>query len=105
SSEVKKDLKTKGIIPDGMQLQNPSFNYIGFIRYLEIGALSRICKLLRNNDEIKSEIYRLFINCNTRYNYVHVPVEFDYPIHSLPGSSLCFSKLQTIHCTSDNTNN
>ncbi|CAG8610245.1 19368_t:CDS:2 [Rhizophagus irregularis] len=83
----------------------PLFNYVSFCKYLNLRNLNEMFNIINHNNDVKKEIYNLFINENTRLTHLYIPNQFDYPIHLIPGANLCFSNLKFLSCnTSINDN-
>ncbi|RGB38675.1 hypothetical protein C1646_755371 [Rhizophagus diaphanus] len=91
--------------------QKPLFDYISFCRHLHLNAIKR---MINNNNkyentkksmDIQYEIFKLFINKNTKFTHLYIPKQFDYQIHLIPGADQCFSELEYLFCqTSINEN-
>ncbi|PKY29052.1 hypothetical protein RhiirB3_530247 [Rhizophagus irregularis] len=83
----------------------PLFDYISFCRHLNLKEIEKI--IINNINEekeilnIKQEIFKLFINENTKFTHLYIPQKFYYKIQNIPGAKHCFSEIGFLSC---NTN-
>src|SRR3954447_15587284 len=80
--------------------KKPLFDYIGCCKYLKFGELENIIGGYFKEPIIKDELFRLFINENTRITHLYIPHQFNHQIHLLPGAEICLSELEYFHCKS-----
>jgi hypothetical protein len=83
--------------------QKPLFNYISFCKHLNLKAITKIINISCSKYEInlpivKNEIFKLFINENTRFTHLYLPQHFDYQLHLIPGVKQCFSEIVFFSC-------
>ncbi|PKC70758.1 hypothetical protein RhiirA1_532484 [Rhizophagus irregularis] len=86
----------------------PLFDYINFIKYLDFFFIR--CMIPRKTKKtkisiVKSEIFKLFINNNTKFIHLSIPQNFYNQIHLIPGAEHCFSELESFHCNMDISQN
>ncbi|RIA92893.1 hypothetical protein C1645_42226 [Glomus cerebriforme] len=108
SNETRGYLKSQGIDLSSIVQRKPSFNYIRFVRYLDLIRLEGIIQTI-NIEEYKisimtNEILKLFINRDTKFTHLYIPSHFNYQIHLILGAEYCFSGLKFLYCCTDNTN-
>jgi hypothetical protein len=101
SDESKSNLKFNQSID--FLYQKPLFNYISFCKHLNLRAITKIInsncsKYEINISIVKNEIFKLFINENTRFTHLYLPQHFDYQIHLIPGAKQCFSEIVFLSC-------
>ncbi|GBC10179.1 hypothetical protein RclHR1_09400001 [Rhizophagus clarus] len=110
SNETKEYLKSEGILSSVILRKKPLFNYVGFIRYLDLTQLEQLLELLLRNvkenkvSNIINEILELFINGNTRVTHLRIPSHFNRQIHLISGADHYFSGLKFLFCSTDDTN-
>ncbi|CAG8519893.1 20932_t:CDS:1 [Rhizophagus irregularis] len=109
SNETKEYLKCQRILSPVEFQEKPLFNYIGYIRYLNLTRLEQLLFRIRNVEEYKisniiDEILELFINRNTKVTHLYIPSDFNHQIHLIPGAEHCFSGLKFLYCSTDDTN-
>ncbi|PKY22228.1 hypothetical protein RhiirB3_525610 [Rhizophagus irregularis] len=81
--------------------KKPLFDYISFCRHLNLNEILKVINTINDKDNIsiiKSEIFELFINGNTKYTHLSIPKQFDYPIHHISGAERCFSGIECFYC-------
>jgi hypothetical protein len=98
SDEMKNNLKVVNL-----PTQKLLFNYISFCKHLDLSAITKIIDSNRSKYEIniptiKSEIFNLFINENTKFTHLYLPQYFDHQIHLIPGAKHCFSEIVFLSC-------
>jgi hypothetical protein len=102
SEESRHNLNNQGINLITETYQRPLFNYIYFWKYLEISFLESIIssKQVEKSEKfiIKSEIFKIFINSNTKFIHLSIPYAYDYQLLHNPGVECCFSELESFHC-------
>ncbi|GBB85831.1 hypothetical protein RclHR1_12280003 [Rhizophagus clarus] len=104
SEESRNNLKNKGIKLSTNLYKRPLFDYISFCRHLNLNAIKRII-INSGKKIILNEIIHLFINENTKFTHLHIPQQFNYQIHLIPGAERCFSEIEFLSCnTSINDN-
>jgi hypothetical protein len=103
STETKEYLESQGILSSVVLQKKPSFNYVGFIRYLALTRLDELLSKIKISN-IKDEILELFINRDTKVTHLTIPSHFNHQIHLIPGAEYCFSGLKFLFCSTDDTN-
>src|SRR5581483_548365 len=108
SEESKDILKNRGINDLITETyQRPLFNYINFWKYLDLDLIVSLIKSTihsRNIEEstiIRNEILKLFINGNTKFDYLYISNRFNYQIHNVPGAEHCLSELESFYCNAN----
>jgi hypothetical protein len=97
SDESRNNLKNQGIDLSTKFYKKPLFNYISLCRHLNLNAIKRII-INSGKKIILNEIIRLFINENTKFTHLHIPQQFNYQIHLIPGAERCFSEIEFLSC-------
>ncbi|RIA92891.1 hypothetical protein C1645_820084 [Glomus cerebriforme] len=106
SNETKENLKSQGTNLSSIIRQKPLFNYINYCRYLNLYCLERIVSI-KNIEEskisnVKNEIFKLFINRNTRFTHLYIPQQCNYQTQLIPtGVERCFSELKFLQFNSN----
>ena len=102
SDESRDILKNHGI---DISNRKPLFDYISFWKYLNIFIFYKIAdfmKIMKVEESkipiIKNEILKQFINGNTRFTHLYVPVGLKEQIHLVPRAGHCFSELEFLNC-------
>ncbi|GBB93256.1 hypothetical protein RclHR1_02140009 [Rhizophagus clarus] len=108
SDESRNNLKNQGVDFSTSHHEKLLFNYIRFLRHLDLNSLNIIIQSIVFNIEksvlssvfliVRKEIFNLFINENTRFTHLYIPYQFDYQLHHIPGAKLCFSELEFLSC-------
>jgi hypothetical protein len=87
--------------------KEPLFDYISFCRHLHLNEIQKVINTIYNKFEasiIRIEIFKLFINENTKFTHLYIPKQFDYQIHLTSGAEQCLSRIEYLYCsTSINT--
>ncbi|RIA98328.1 hypothetical protein C1645_812892 [Glomus cerebriforme] len=81
--------------------QKPIYNYIYFCKHLNFDVITMMINTIDEKSEIpiiKNEIFKLFINGNTKFTHLHIPYQFNYQIHLIPRAKSCFSELEFLKC-------
>ncbi|RIA80088.1 hypothetical protein C1645_839323 [Glomus cerebriforme] len=81
--------------------QRPLFNYISFCKYLDFNHIFDLFTFNNRGFSIeknKNEIFKLFINENTKFTYLYFPYYFNYQIHHIPGAKCCLSEIEFFSC-------
>ncbi|RGB41685.1 hypothetical protein C1646_810535 [Rhizophagus diaphanus] len=108
SKESKDFLKNRGIeLFKETDQKKPLFNYINFLKCLDLQLLERMLTCIKNVEDykisiIRNEILKLFINENKKFISLTIPENFNYQLHRISGVEYCFSNLESIYCN-DNT--
>ncbi|RIA84519.1 hypothetical protein C1645_879876 [Glomus cerebriforme] len=85
----------------------PLFDYISYCKHLNLNEIIRIIDTVYpiiGKYIIKNEVFILFIDGNTKFTHLYIPLQFNYPIHLIPGAKFCFSEVKFLSCNS-NINN
>ncbi|RIA89666.1 hypothetical protein C1645_824484 [Glomus cerebriforme] len=102
SKKSKNELKSKGINFMKNSYQKLLFNYIIFCRHLNLNNLNEIINnIIIKRSEIsiiQKEIFKLFINSNTKFTHLYIPRQFNYEIHLILEAKRRFSELQFLSC-------
>ena len=103
SDEAKNNVRRTGTALPNIK-QKMTFNYYKFIRYLYLDESRYLSALptIENTEArnvLLAEIYKLFINNNSRFKYVFLGKLFNYYVHLLPGAKHCFSTVEHICCS------
>ncbi|RIA91438.1 hypothetical protein C1645_875422 [Glomus cerebriforme] len=107
SNETKENLRNQGINLS-TEIQKPLFNYISFCKHLVISKLEEGISSIKNIKSskisiLRNEVFKLFINKNTRFTHLYIPRQFNYHIHLIPGAEYCFSELKYLFCSTEST--
>src|SRR2546421_5604420 len=84
--------------------KQPLFNYICYCRNLDLSKLRNVIRTIRNIRSeskwsiISNEIFKLFINENSKIIGLIIPSGFNHQIQLLPGFENCFSDLEFLQC-------
>ncbi|GES74688.1 hypothetical protein GLOIN_2v1777673 [Rhizophagus clarus] len=80
--------------------QKPLFDYISFCRHLNLNELHKVINTTSNNKYndsiIESEIFKLFVNENTKFTHLYIPRQLDYQLHL---TERCFSGIEFFSCS------
>ncbi|RIA95090.1 hypothetical protein C1645_873039 [Glomus cerebriforme] len=102
SDELKNNLIQDGDYFFTNSYQKPLLNYINFCKHLNFNMIIDIINSAYSNSDklsiIENEIFKLFINENTKFTHLYILNQFDYQIHLIPGVECCFSKLKVLRC-------
>ncbi|RGB23792.1 hypothetical protein C1646_773992 [Rhizophagus diaphanus] len=104
SNEAKENLSNK--IKNGNNastiLQRPLYNYVSFCKYLDFYYLDELLYHYTSNIErskqsfIADEIWKLFINQNSKFTHLKITSCFYDPLFLIPGAEHCFSELKVL---------
>jgi hypothetical protein len=102
SEESKDILKNQGVDFFTKPHQRPLFNYMSYCRYLDLSYLEDLMNV-KNVGKlslpiINDEIMKLFINRNTKFTHLNIPVQYDIPLHKIPWAEHSFSELEFLSC-------
>ncbi|RGB43396.1 hypothetical protein C1646_680881 [Rhizophagus diaphanus] len=86
--------------------QQPLFNYIDFLKYLDLYFLEKTISSFKIEESkqiiIKNEILKLFCNSNATFNHLSIPRNIsNYQLHLITGAERCLSELEFLHCNVD----
>ncbi|CAG8560324.1 23077_t:CDS:2 [Rhizophagus irregularis] len=102
SEDSKGILKEQGI--DTEDYGPPLFNYISLWRHLNLRLLDDMIYLRKTKDSnmniIRNEIYKLFINKNSKFISLFIPAKLEIQIDNFPDADKCFSFLELFKCDS-----
>jgi hypothetical protein len=107
SKESRNILKNQGINDLITETyQQPLFNYIDFLKCLDLFFLKYIINVSKKFEEskipiIRNEILKLFFNKNTKFVHLSIPKKLDYQLHLIPGAERRFPELESLHCDVD----
>jgi hypothetical protein len=108
SDELKNNLKNQGIDFLTNSPQKPFTDYISLCRHLNLEEIHRIINSTHEQSKtsiIKNEIFKLFINENTKFTHLYLPYQFDHQIHLIPKAELCFSEIEFFSCNTSMNDN
>ncbi|RIA80295.1 hypothetical protein C1645_838951 [Glomus cerebriforme] len=71
------------------------------LNFKQIVRILDICIPFKEHKKIKNEIIGLFINENTKFTHLYIPIQFEFQIHLIPGAQHCFSELEFLSCNTD----
>ncbi|RGB29526.1 hypothetical protein C1646_766498 [Rhizophagus diaphanus] len=110
SEESRDTLKNQGINIITETSQRPLlFNYISLWNWLNLELLLETMIISKNIEKskmsiIRNEILKLFINRNTKFNYLYIPKDFDHQLYDISWAESCFSELEVFYYNNMNQN-
>ncbi|GBB98584.1 hypothetical protein RclHR1_03270007 [Rhizophagus clarus] len=108
SDELKNNSTNQGINFMTNSSQKPFFDYIGLCRHLNLEEIHRIINSVYEQSKtliVKNEIFKLFINENTKFTHIYLPYQFDHQIHLFPKAERCFSEIEFFSCSANINDN
>ncbi|PKK64188.1 hypothetical protein RhiirC2_787872 [Rhizophagus irregularis] len=106
SEESKEILKNQGMnnfITETTH-QRPLFNYMSFWKHLKLPILRHeiFSNIVGESNApiLRNELFKLFINKNTKFIQLTITEYFDYQVHLIPGAECCLSGLEIFYYNS-----
>jgi hypothetical protein len=92
--------------------KRPLFDYISFCKTLDLYYIKKIIDTSMDYYDLRlldddvcllylEEIFKLFINHETKFTNLRIPIEFNYKIHLIPGARECFSEIEFLEFNFD----
>ncbi|RGB31835.1 hypothetical protein C1646_763607 [Rhizophagus diaphanus] len=110
SNEIKNNLKNQGIdFLTTNSYQKPLlFNYINLCKHLNLEEIHKLINSIHEQSKIsiiKNQLFKLFINENTKFSHLYLPYQFEHQIHLIPKSENCFSDIEFFCCSASINDN